>query len=62
MQCGGVKKWRLYVFMAHSISQLINHSILIVSLPRFVAACGSAFGIKRESGANPEQSRCCKSR
>ena len=51
MQCGGVKKWRLYVFMAHSISQLINHSILIVSLPRFVAAC-----IATRKG-NPVQTR-----
>lgn len=36
--------------------------MIVLSLPRFVAACDSAFGIKRESGANPEQSRCCKSR
>lgn len=46
----------------NSTIQLTNHSILIVSLPRFVAACDSASGIKRESGANPELSRSCKSR
>ena len=46
----------------NSTIKLTNHSILIVSLPRFVADCGSASGIKRESGASPELSRSCKSR
>ena len=38
------------------------HSLFSLSLQRFVAACDSAFGIKRESGASPELSRSCKSR